>query len=301
MSARAKSQLSLWSLAGARRFPSLAVLAATVALLAGCGGVADDPERLSEAVARATYDRDTEVLYDHASPTLRAGHQTAEDRGAGQFGESVEYVLRLEGLPEGEIETEGAQRAPVFLDTEGLSFYDVPAIDPDGEQVTVNVALIEDENGSYNYCAVSSREHGDSLTYSVDVTTPVSALVNQVTVSSYTHIHQDLLYTHTGDNRGFGPEHDLARDNILDYFDDLGLDASLDPFTYNSSTYYNVVGVKEGLTNPDDIYIIGAHYDSVNNPGADDNGSGTAAVMEAARVLSQYDFDSTLVFLAFDR
>jgi Zn-dependent M28 family amino/carboxypeptidase len=39
----------------------------------------------------------------------------------------------------------------------------------------------------------------------------------------------------------------------------------------------------------------------VNNPGADDNGSGTAAVMEIARVLSQFTFDATLTFVAFDR
>ena len=47
--------------------------------------------------------------------------------------------------------------------------------------------------------------------------------------------------------------------------------------------------------------IGGAHYDSVNNPGADDNGSGVAGVLEAARVLSQYSFEATLIFMAFDR
>ncbi len=54
------------------------------------------------------------------------------------------------------------------------------------------------------------------------------------------------------------------------------------------------------MTRLDDIYILGAHYDSANNAGADDNGSGTAAVMEAARVLAEYEFDCTLTFIAFD-
>ncbi len=141
----------------------------------------------------------------------------------------------------------------------------------------------------------------DSLSYTFTVSTGVFDAVGRVSQANYTHVHQDLLYTHLGDDRGSGPEHDLARDNILTYFQDLGLVTSLDPFSYNSQTYYNVVGVKAGATNPDDIYIVGAHYDSAYNPGADDNASGTAAVMEIARVLSQYEFDNTLAFIAFDR
>jgi len=55
-------------------------------------------------------------------------------------------------------------------------------------------------------------------------------------------------------------------------------------------------------------YIVGGHYDSVDLniwqycicPGADDNASGTAATLEAARVLSRHSFRSTLIFIAFD-
>jgi VCBS repeat-containing protein len=146
--------------------------------------------------------------------------------------------------------------------------------------------------------------YGDLLTYTVTASgsIPIPVLLDQISEASYTDIHQDLLYTHSGDNRGLnGPQHDLARNNIFDYFSDLGLETSLDPFTYNGGTYYNVVGVQPGTTRPDDIYILGTHYDSVNNPGADDNASGVAAVMEAARVLSAYEFGATLVYIAFDR
>ncbi len=143
---------------------------------------------------------------------------------------------------------------------------------------------------------------GDALTYTATVSMPIDSLVAQVSQSSYTTLHQDLLYTHTGDNRGVaGWEHDLARDNIYSYFASLGLDTSLESFVYSSKTYYNVVGVYPGVTEPGAIYLVGAHYDSVDNPGADDNASGVAAVMELARVLTQYEFDATLVFVAFDR
>ncbi len=148
--------------------------------------------------------------------------------------------------------------------------------------------------------AVFSDADGDTLVYTVSPTT-VTDLVAQVSEANYTHIHQDLLYTHTGNDRGYGTEHDLARDNIQAYFESLGLTTALEPFIYNSTTYYNVVATKLGTTNPDDVYLVGAHFDSVNNPGADDNASGTAAVMEIARVLASYDFDATLRFVAFDR
>ncbi len=129
----------------------------------------------------------------------------------------------------------------------------------------------------------------------------VQTVVDQVSQSSYTYYMTDMLYTSIGDDRGFGPEHDLARDNIYSHFAGLGLATSYEPFQYGGSTYNNIIGVHTGTTRPDEIYIIGAHFDSVNNPGADDNASGTAGVMEAARVLSQYQFEATIIFIGFDR
>lgn len=139
------------------------------------------------------------------------------------------------------------------------------------------------------------------LSASTNALADTHLIVDQVDVANYQHILDDLLYTHPGDNRGYGKEHDLARANIVSTFESYSLDVSLDPFQYNSTTYYNVVAVKLGSTTPDQQYIIGAHYDSVGNPGADDDGSGTAGIMEIARVLSQYDFNSTIIFIAFDR
>lgn len=126
-------------------------------------------------------------------------------------------------------------------------------------------------------------------------------VVNQVSQDSYTDYLDNVLYTRTGDNRGpSGPEHNLCRSAVFDAFVSYGLDTSLHEFYYNGQPYYNVVGVHRGWFQPDEMYVLGAHYDSVNNPGADDNASGVAGVMEAARVLSQHGFASTLVFIAFD-
>lgn len=72
----------------------------------------------------------------------------------------------------------------------------------------------------------------------------------------------------------------------------------------------NVVARIPGVSTPDEQVLVGAHFDSatlgsssesvVYSPGADDDASGTAAVLECARVLSGYAFDRTLVFVAFN-
>ncbi len=96
---------------------------------------------------------------------------------------------------------------------------------------------------------------------------------------------------------------------IYNAFSGLGLDdVRFEPFTFSGSySSRNVVAEKTGETYPDDIVIICAHYDSTSPPasrltlapGADDNASGTAAVLEAARVLASYPLDFTVRFIAF--
>jgi hypothetical protein len=125
--------------------------------------------------------------------------------------------------------------------------------------------------------------------------------VEQVSMDNYIDLMDNWLYTHDGDDRGYGPEHDLAMDNIVDLFESYGLSVELHPFSYSSSTYYNVVATQVGTVYPEQQFVIGAHYDSVSNPGADDNASGVALVLEAARVISQYASEYTIVYIAFDR
>jgi hypothetical protein len=86
-------------------------------------------------------------------------------------------------------------------------------------------------------------------------------------------------------------------------FESFGIDSVY--FHEWSTQYYpNVVAVLPGAEHPDSIVIIGGHYDSVaadhnNCPGADDNASGTAGVLECAQILSQHEYGYTIVFIAF--
>jgi hypothetical protein len=94
---------------------------------------------------------------------------------------------------------------------------------------------------------------------------------------------------------------------IYNIFSGLGLDdVRFAPFTFSGSySSRNVVAEKTGETYPDDILVICSHYDSTSPsrltlaPGADDNASGTAAVLEAARVLAAFPLDFTVRFVAF--
>jgi hypothetical protein len=127
-------------------------------------------------------------------------------------------------------------------------------------------------------------------------------IANQVSLTSCQHYLDDLLYTHDGDDRGgrSGPEHDPARDNIAATLESFGLTVELEPFTYSGVTHYNVVATQRGTVHPGSCYVIGAHYDSAFNPGADDDASGVAGFMEVARVLSQYPTEYTIKYVAFD-
>lgn len=72
-------------------------------------------------------------------------------------------------------------------------------------------------------------------------------------------------------------------------------------FPHNGYSAANIIGSLPGLKNESILYIVDAHFDSVNNsPGADDNGSGMAGALEAARILSQYRFEHTIKFIGFD-
>ncbi len=70
---------------------------------------------------------------------------------------------------------------------------------------------------------------------------------------------------------------------------------------HDYGTGINVIGVLPGVEKPDEHVIVAAHYDSVIGcGGADDNASGVAGALEAARVLSTQRYARTLVVACWD-
>jgi Zn-dependent M28 family amino/carboxypeptidase len=97
------------------------------------------------------------------------------------------------------------------------------------------------------------------------------------------------------------PKLNKAADHIENSLRSSGCLVSRQAFTIDGRTYYNVIGEVKG-SNPDkkEILIIGAHYDTaVGTPGADDNASGIAGLLELARLTEGGPAERTIRFVAF--
>lgn len=68
--------------------------------------------------------------------------------------------------------------------------------------------------------------------------------------------------------------------------------------TYNKRVK-NIIATKKGTGKPEEVVIVGAHYDTCFNPGADDNASGVAGLLELARLLFDTELKRTIKFIAF--
>ena len=102
-----------------------------------------------------------------------------------------------------------------------------------------------------------------------------------------------------------------VQDWLYDYYGSLGMDTVIkhDFKLQNLSiteTGDNILAIQWGTKNPEEFVICGAHYDSyaydgydpdtIRSPGADDNASGVAGILETARILSQYSFDRSIIY-----
>ena len=98
-------------------------------------------------------------------------------------------------------------------------------------------------------------------------------------------------------------DNDSARVWIANKMVALGLQTSTPEFTVFGKTTRNIMGVQSGTSRAADWYVVGAHMDSIPSsgsaPGAVDNASGCAGVLEMARIASQYTFEATVIFICY--
>jgi hypothetical protein len=97
-----------------------------------------------------------------------------------------------------------------------------------------------------------------------------------------------------------------AAETIFRHFADVGVAVHTEEFVSGGVTVSNVIATIPGRVSPNQVVIVGAHYDSfartvflTTAPGADDNASGTAGVMDMARILAGQAFDFTIRLVAF--
>jgi hypothetical protein len=91
-----------------------------------------------------------------------------------------------------------------------------------------------------------------------------------------------------------------AADYIGSELHGYGYDVRTQPYDVDGVEYRNVFAIKKGLKSPDRVLVVGAHYDTVSGtPGADDNASAVAGMLELARLLKDVPLDRTIHFVAF--
>jgi acetylornithine deacetylase/succinyl-diaminopimelate desuccinylase-like protein len=99
------------------------------------------------------------------------------------------------------------------------------------------------------------------------------------------------------------------QDEVASYlfkkFQEYDIPVEFDEYYFKDKKWKNVVATIHGKRKPEDIYMVIAHFDSISKqpeisaPGADDNASGTAAVLEIARILKDVQLDSSIQFGIF--
>ncbi|HYP29092.1 MAG TPA: M28 family metallopeptidase [Blastocatellia bacterium] len=175
--------------------------------------------------------------------------------------------------------------------------------------------------------AQNRERRARSETAQVERTNPlIQKIVREISAANIETLIRKLAGFHTrhtlseteSDTRGIGAARRWIKAELERYSRESGgrLKVEFDEFTQQPVAriprpvqIVNVVATLPGRQpeSRDRIYVVSGHYDSrVTDPldatsaapGANDDASGTAAVMEMARVMSKYEFDATLVFMA---
>ena len=133
--------------------------------------------------------------------------------------------------------------------------------------------------------------------------TRVQALADAV---QWTDVLADLQWVvDLGNRYSFNPNIHVVADSLEARLAALGLATAQHDFDLFGTVVPNVIATQTGATHPDSVVVICAHFDAtseqpqVSTPGADDNASGTVAVLTAARLLSPLPTDYTVQYVLF--
>jgi len=135
---------------------------------------------------------------------------------------------------------------------------------------------------------------------------PISPTTTDVNiVELLQQFNETLLLGYLENLTAFGPREtgtegcDQAAHYIFNTLKNIGLPVRYHNYTDEAVSGSNIEATLYG-TDPTNIFIICGHYDTVSaGPGADDDGSGVAAVLAAAELMSKYEFSHTVRFVAF--
>jgi len=113
--------------------------------------------------------------------------------------------------------------------------------------------------------------------------------------------HVDVLAHKIGERNMWNyPQLLLAAEYIEQRFTEYNYSVEYQSFNVMGKEVRNIIAELPGKSHPEEVVVIGAHYDSVSgSPGANDNGTGVAAMLEMTRLLASQELPRTIRFIGF--
>jgi len=151
----------------------------------------------------------------------------------------------------------------------------------------------------------------DSISFNEQI---IKIIKDEKIIQAIEMVNESLLRQFLEELISYGPRKtgtygcEQAAEFIYNQFQEMGLETRYhywesrdDKIPFKLYKSQNIEGVhKNNNTTNKEILVFNAHYDSVNvSPGANDDGSGVAAVLTAAYVLSKFEFNRTIKFVTF--
>jgi len=118
---------------------------------------------------------------------------------------------------------------------------------------------------------------------------------------SYDSLYQKLQHFESLGIKEVGTQNlDNTKDWIVNFYQQNGYtDITFDSFNLGQNQVSNIIVTKTGTIYPDTYLIVDGHYDTYNGPGVNDNGTGTAIVLEVARMLKDIETAYSIKFIHF--
>ncbi|MEM0493181.1 MAG: M28 family peptidase [Candidatus Thermoplasmatota archaeon] len=121
------------------------------------------------------------------------------------------------------------------------------------------------------------------------------------------HINSSMLLSYLSDLLEYQPRYTGSENctkaavYLYNTFKDMGLDVEYHNWSYDGFKASNIIATIPGMrAYNNETYVLCAHYDTTpTSPGADDDGSGVAALLSIANVLRSRSFNYTICFIAF--
>lgn len=124
------------------------------------------------------------------------------------------------------------------------------------------------------------------------------SLVNQVSQSSLVNNLTDFVGF--GEKRMGSTAQTNAKNWIASQYQALGYtNIEFQNVNVFGQIGQNIIVTKTGTTYPNQYIVIDGHYDTINGPGANDNGSGTAIILEIAKILKNIPTEYSIKFIHF--